>query len=293
MKKLFGLGKGLGSLIPASMPAKLAPGESRESVFYVETNKIKPDPKQPRRDFDEAALAELASSIRKYGILQPLLVTKEEKSSQRGLDVEYVIVAGERRWRAARLANLPQVPVIVKDSMTEDKTRLEISLIENLQREDLNLIEEAQAFSRLHKDFGYSHDEIARRLGRSRPAISNAIRLLGLPSDMQESLRAGRINFTQARALLAFTDPSKQKEVYKQILAGEITSTMDLGREAPRISGNNRENSSSRRFEELEGNLAKKLGGKITITHGGKGVTFTAKLAAIEDLNKLVKLILD
>ena len=275
------------------MPAKLAPGESRESVFYVETNKIKPDPKQPRRDFDEAALAELASSIRKYGILQPLLVTKEEKSSQRGLDVEYVIVAGERRWRAARLANLPQVPVIVKDSMTEDKTRLEISLIENLQREDLNPIEEARAFTRLNKDFGYSHDEIARRLGRSRPAISNAIRLLGLPSDMQESLRAGRINFTQARTLLALTDPSKQKEVYKQILAGEITSTMDLGREAPKISGNNRENSSSRRFSELETNLAKKLGGRITITDGSRGVTFTAKLATLEDLNNLVKIILD
>ena len=275
------------------MPAKLAPGESRESVFYVETNKIKPDPKQPRRDFDEAALAELASSIRKYGILQPLLVTKEEKSSQRGLDVEYVIVAGERRWRAARLANLPQVPVIVKDSMTEDKTRLEISLIENLQREDLNPIEEARAFTRLNKDFGYSHDEIARRLGRSRPAISNAIRLLGLPSDMQESLRAGRINFTQARALLAFTDPSKQKEVYKQILAGEIIGTSDLEREAAKISGTNREYGSSRRFSELETNLAKKLGGRITITDGSRGVTFTAKLATLEDLNNLVKIILD
>ena len=275
------------------MPAKLAPGESRESVFYVETNKIKPDPKQPRRDFDEAALAELASSIRKYGILQPLLVTKEEKSSQRGLDVEYVIVAGERRWRAARLANLPQVPVIVKDSMTEDKTRLEISLIENLQREDLNPIEEAQAFTRLNKDFGYSHDEIARRLGRSRPAISNAIRLLGLPSDMQESLRAGRINFTQARTLLALTDPSKQKEVYKQILAGEIIGTSDLEREAAKISGTNREYGSSRRFSELETNLAKKLGGRITITDGSRGVTFTAKLATLEDLNNLVKIILD
>ena len=275
------------------MPAKLAPGESRESVFYVETNKIKPDPKQPRRDFDEAALAELASSIRKYGILQPLLVTKEEKSSQRGLDVEYVIVVGERRWRAARLANLPQVPVIVKDSMTEDKTRLEISLIENLQREDLNPIEEARAFTRLNKDFGYSHDEIARRLGRSRPAISNAIRLLGLPSDMQESLRAGRINFTQARTLLALTDPSKQKEVYKQILAGEIIGTSDLEREAAKISGTNREYGSSRRFSELETNLAKKLGGRITITDGSRGVTFTAKLATLEDLNNLVKIILD
>ena len=275
------------------MPAKLAPGEARESVFYVETNKIKPDPKQPRRDFDEAALAELASSIRKYGILQPLLVTKEEKSSQRGLDVEYVIVAGERRWRAARLANLPQVPVIVKDSMTEDKTRLEISLIENLQREDLNPIEEARAFTRLNKDFGYSHDEIARRLGRSRPAISNAIRLLGLPSDMQESLRAGRINFTQARTLLALTDPSKQKEVYKQILAGEIIGTSDLEREAAKISGTNREYGSSRRFSELETNLAKKLGGRITITDGSRGVTFTAKLATLEDLNNLVKIILD
>lgn len=294
MKKLFGLGKGLGSLIPPTAGAvKAAPGEAHESVFYVETHKIKPDPKQPRRDFDPAALEELASSVRKYGILQPLLVTKEEKSSQRGLDVEYVLIAGERRWRAARLANLPQVPVIVKDSMIEDKTRLEVSLVENLQREDLNPIEEAQAFLRLHKEFGLSHDEIGKRVGKSRPVVSNGIRLLSLPSDIQESLRAGKLNFSQARALLAFTDPVQQKDTYKQLLAGVKIDSSQLERTASRVSGTTRESSRIHRFGELEDNLAKKLGTSVVIRHGNNGGTVTAKFADLEGLNKLVKLILD
>ena len=142
-KKFFGLGKGLGSLIPTGV--KMQPTLQKENIFYVEIAKIESNPNQPRTDFDNDALKELSASIRKYGVLQPLLVTKVETSSAKGLDVSYQIIAGERRLRAAKMAGLPHVPVIIRDDFPKDKDRLEVALIENVQREDLNPVEEAEA----------------------------------------------------------------------------------------------------------------------------------------------------
>src|SRR3989344_4775374 len=183
MKKFFGLGKGLGSLIPASRMVK--PESPKENVFYVEINKIKPNSEQPRRDFDEKGIEELAKSIKKYGVLQPLLVSKVETETLRGLDVSYSLIAGERRLRAAREAGLPHVPVIIRDDFDEDRTKLEVALIENVQRKDLNPIEEAEAYNRFSKEFGLTQKEIAEKVSKSREVVANAIRLLGLPKDIK------------------------------------------------------------------------------------------------------------
>ena len=289
MKKLFGLGKGLNSLIPSRSNK---PGESRESVFYVETHKVKPNPNQPRKDFDKDGLEDLASSIKKYGILQPLLVVKEEIDSPRGLDVAYQLVAGERRWRAAKLLNLPHVPVIIKDSINEDKIKFEIAFVEKLQREDLNPMEESEALARLQSDFNLTQKEIGERVGKSREAVANSLRLLDLPADIKESLRAAKISRTHARALLAFKDEAQQKEMYHRILTGGMV-TRDL-EEAASASGNNRGKiKKESRFVELEENLAKSLGTFVFIKSGEKGGRIVIKFADLGDLNKIVKTILD
>ena len=289
MKKLFGLGKGLSSLIPSR---NNKPGESRESVFYVETHKVKPNPNQPRKDFDKAGLEDLAASIKKYGILQPLLVVKEEVDSPRGLDVAYQLVAGERRWRAAKLLNLPHVPVIIKDSISEDKVKLEIALVENLQREDLNPMEETEAFARLQADFNLTQKEIGERVGKSREVVANSLRLMDLPGDIKESLRAGKISRTHARALLAFKKEDQQRDMYRRILAGGI-ATKDV-EEAASATGNNRSKiKKENRFVELERNLAKSLNTLVFIKSGEKGGRIVIKFVDLGNLNKIVKTILD
>lgn len=292
MKKLFGLGKGLGSLIPPSMGKNMKPEEDAASVFYVETGKVKPNPNQPRKDFDPRAIEELASSIKRYGILQPLLVTKEEKDAPRGLNVEYQLVAGERRWRAARLLNLPQVPVIIKDSMLEDKVKLEMALVENLQREDLNAMEEAEAYIRLQKDFNLTQKEIGERVGKSREVVANSLRLVELPGEMKESLRAGRISRTHARALLAFKDTDRQREMYKQILTGKLV-TRDVEEAAASSKMKDSSGKKDNRFEQLEKNLSGTLGTLVFIKNGDKGGRIVIKFTDLGELNKIVKSILD
>ena len=292
MKKLFGLGKGLSSLIPPSARKNVKPEEDSASVFYVETGKVRPNPNQPRKDFDPRAIEELASSIKKYGILQPLLVTKEEKDAPRGLNVEYQLIAGERRWRAARLLNLPQVPVIIKDSFLEDKVKLEMALVENLQREDLNAMEEAEAYIRLQQDFNLTQKEIGERVGKSREVVANSLRLVELPGEMKESLRAGRISRTHARALLAFKDADQQRAMYKQILAGKLV-TRDVEEAAASSKAKDSSGKKDNRFEQLEKNLSGTLGTLVFIKNGDKGGRIVIKFTDLGELNKIVKSILD
>lgn len=293
MKKLFGLGKGLHSLIPSSAVKNIKPEDTLASVFYVETYKIKPNSHQPRKDFDSKAMEELAASIKKYGILQPLLVTKLEQDSPRGINVEYQIVAGERRWRAARLINLPQVPVIVRDSVIEDRVKLELALVENLQREDLNAMEEAEAFARLQKDFNLTQKEIGERVGKSREVVANGLRLLELPSDIKESVRAGKISRTHARALLAFKDVDQQRTMYKQILTGKVVTREVEEAAASAAGGKSSAKKKDSRFEQLEKNLGGTLGTLVFIKNGDKGGQIVIKFADLGELNKIVKSILD
>src|SRR3989344_2646476 len=292
-KKFFGLGKGLGSLIPEGSKA-MQPSSQKENVFYVEVSKIAANPDQPRRDFDKEALAELATSIRKYGVLQPLLVSKVEVASAKGIDVSYNLIAGERRLRAARQAGLPHVPVIIRDDFKQDKERLEVALIENVQREDLNPIEEAEAYARLSKDFGLTQKEIAEKVGKSREVVANTIRLLNLPEDIRASLREGKIPRASARALLAFSDPVRQREMYKNILTGGLTSRVIESSASVSNPSKRKPQRKDGKFVELEKNLAETLNTRVQI-HGAaaSGGKVVIKFASLEDLNSIAKKIID
>jgi len=291
---MFGLGKGLGSLIPNEK--HITPELKKDSVFYVEINKVRPNPEQPRRDFDDEGLKELSKSIRKYGILQPLLVSKVEEESSRGMNVYYQLIAGERRLRGAKLAGLPHVPVIIRDDLYPEggdkRVALEVALIENLQRTDLNPLEEAEAYERLAKEFGLSQKEIAEKVAKSREVVANSIRLLNLPKDIRESLRSGKLSRAHARALLAFNDEGKQREMYKQILAGGVSS-----REVESIASIAKKGKSSAKkdskFLELEKNLAETLKTPVLIHSTEKGGKIVIRFATLQDLNKIAKSIID
>ena len=292
MKKLFGLGRGLESLIPAKTN-KVTP-KVQDNVFYIEINKIRPNSTQPRRDFDKDGLKELATSIKKYGILQPLLVSKVEQETDRGLDVTYEIIAGERRWRAAKIAGLPHVPAIVKDNFDENRLKLEVALVENLQREDLNPLDEAEAYARLASEFKLTQKDIAGKVGKSREVVANAVRLLELPADIKAAVRTGKLSRTHARALLAFKDEGKQREMYKQILAGNV-AVRDLEGAAKihRAAGGEAAAAPGPRFDELQHNLSKNLGTPVFIRTGASGGNIVIKFSSLEELNKIAKTILD
>ncbi|HXT19728.1 MAG TPA: ParB/RepB/Spo0J family partition protein [Thermoanaerobaculia bacterium] len=204
--KRRGLGRGLDAL--------LRPAAS--DVRSLATTQLRPNRFQPRRDFDPEALGELAASIRTQGLVQPIVVTPDG-------DGGYTIVAGERRWRAAQEAGLQQVPVVVHD-VRDDRHLLELALVENLQRSDLNPIEEALAFQSLQEEFGLGHEEIAARVGKSRPAISNSLRLLNLPTNVQELLRAGRLTAGQARPLLALGKAADQVALAERAVAEGLSA---------------------------------------------------------------------
>jgi ParB family chromosome partitioning protein len=220
------LGRGLESLIPkqqkpqaeaatfetAEKPvSKSQPqgSERQESIFYIETDKIKPNPFQPRREFDEAELTNLADSMKQYGMIQPLLVSKVETEVPNGTKVEYQLIAGERRLRAAGIAGLRQVPVIIKNP--DDSTKLELALIENVQRQNLNPVEEALAYQRLINEFKMTQSQVAQKVGKSREVVANRVRLLDLPYEVQRNLSEGKITEGHAKVLLAVKNPERQR----------------------------------------------------------------------------------
>jgi ParB family chromosome partitioning protein len=299
-KKFFGLGKGLGSLIPETIADDV--NARREHVFYVEVAKIQANPEQPRTDFEPQALDELAKSIRKYGVLQPLLVSKIEQDLPRGRAVKYQLIAGERRWRAAQLAGLPQVPVIIRDDLVTtaagDKSkRLEVALIENIQREDLNPMEMAEAYFRLSGEFGLTQEEIAGKVGKSREAVANTMRLLNLPKYIKDALRAGRITGTMARALLSFQDAAKQKEAYEAVLAGGFsTKDMESVASSAKAAVGRRKAAHNAKFDDLMKNLQEHLQAPViirTATGSARAGQIVIRFATLEELNGVVKKIID
>ena len=213
-----GLGRGLSALIPAAEPKAEPRAES--STLEVAVDRVTPSPFQPRRTFDEGKIEELAASIRHQGIIQPLVVRPKGDS--------FELIAGERRWRAALKAGLTRVPVVVRNA--DDHEALQLALVENLQREDLNPIEEANGYRRLQEEFRWSQEEMAERVGKSRPAIANSIRLLGLPAEVQQEISAGNLPAGQARALLGLhTEPlilSACREVIAKGLSTRETEKM-------------------------------------------------------------------
>lgn len=298
-KKLFGLGKGLGSLIPDSVAD--AVNNRRESIFFVEVAKIQPNPDQPRTDFDQEALAELARSIRKFGVLQPLLVSKMEEDLPRGRSVTYQLIAGERRWRAAQLAGLPTVPVIIRDDLTPinsgtKSNRLEVALIENIQRTDLNPIEQAEAYTRLAGEFGLRQQEIADKIGKSREAVANIMRLVNLPQYIKDATREGRITGTAARSLLSFQDAAAQKHAYEQITTGGFsTKDLEYAASASKAVVGRRRFRNNEKYDELMRNLAEHLGAPVIIRtqHSlARAGQIVIRFADVEHLNAVAKKII-
>ncbi len=208
-----------------------------DAIFWVEVNRIFPNPYQPRREFDEARLKELADSIRQYGVLQPLVVTRKETTKDDGgLVVEYELIAGERRLRASKLAGVEQVPVIIRDGAESDRMKLELAIIENLQREDLNSIDRARAFRQLADKFDLSHLQIGQKVGRSREYVSNSLRLLLLPEVIIEAISKGEITEAHGRTLLMLNDrPEEQNVLFREINLKRL-SVRDVERVARKIA---------------------------------------------------------
>ncbi len=274
------LGRGLQSLIPQkkSNKSKVSPvsrkdNSKREVIFNIEVDKIRASSHQSRKNFAKNSLIELADSIREYGVLQPLLVSKIEKPTERGQDVEYELIAGERRWRAAKMVGLRQVPVIVRNS-TADK-KMEIGLVENLQRENLNPVELALGFRRLQKEFNLSHQAIAEKIGKDRSTVTNVLRLLTLPPNIKRALSERRIIEGHGRALLKLTlKPDLQRKLFQKILkeklsmhqANELAKKLSVGiPQSTKAIG-----PKSLFFRETEKTLGGALGRMVSITQRGR-----------------------
>ncbi|MEX2341143.1 MAG: ParB/RepB/Spo0J family partition protein [Candidatus Paceibacterota bacterium] len=264
-----------------------------DSIFWVELDKVVPNPYQPRREFDEAKLKELAESIRMYGVLQPLTVTRRERTRDDGtFFTEYELIAGERRLRASKLASLAQVPVIIRQGEQTEQEKLELAIIENLQREDLNAVDRALAFQQLTEVFKLTHAQVAAKMGRSREYVSNTLRLLALPRYMLDSLQRAEISEGHARALLMLADRSEEQDVlFREILLKKISV-----RESERISRKiatdrvrkKEWKGSDPTLIEFERKLTETLGTRVQIKKTDFGGTVSIDYFDPEDLQKII-----
>ncbi|PJC56238.1 hypothetical protein CO026_01485 [Candidatus Kaiserbacteria bacterium CG_4_9_14_0_2_um_filter_41_32] len=262
-----------------------------DSIFWVEVEKIVANPYQPRREFDEQKLKELAESVRMYGILQPLTVTRKEVPSEDGsFRSEYELIAGERRLRASKIAGLSQVPVIIREGEQSEQEKLELAIIENLQREDLNAVDRAMAFRQLADVFNLSHSQVGKKVGRSREYISNSIRLLHLPDYMLNSLRSADISEGHARTLLMLNDrPEEQDTVFREILLKKLT-VRDVERIARGIAVEKTRRKDNVDFNllELERQFTETLGTRVSIVKTEFGGKMTIDYFSEEDLEAIL-----
>jgi ParB family chromosome partitioning protein len=281
MSKKHGLGRGLGALIAAD---ERALGRN-EVVRMIPVESLQPNPHQPRSVMDEAQLAELAASIRAHGLIQPIIVTETAAG--------YVLIAGERRWRAAELAGLTEVPVIVKETTPEDM--LVLALIENVQRADLNPLEEAHAYKQLVEEFGLTHADVADRVGKGRSTVSNLIRLLDLPENIQAAVFDGRISGAHARALLSLPTPEMQTNTMNRIIRLNLSvrQTEDLvaklmaeTRPTPRPR-----KSLSPELADLQTRFEESLGTRVTVQKGEQGGKVVIHFYSDEELDAIYQAI--
>lgn len=289
-----GLGKGLDSLIPNAVGEAKAKKETKESVTekkapdtMVKITKVEPNREQPRKNFDEDALQELADSIKQFGLLQPILVQDRKDY--------YEIIAGERRWRAAKIAGLKEVPVIIRN-YTEQEI-VEISLIENIQRQDLNPIEEAQAYKRLLTEFKLKQDEVAERVSKSRAAVTNSIRLLKLNDNVQQMVIDDMISTGHARALLAIEDQTEQYNLAQKIFDEKLSV-----RDVEKLVKNLHKPAKPKKlddkalqviYQDIEEKLKQKLSTKVTVASKGQGTgKIEIEFYSHEDLDRLLDMII-
>jgi ParB family chromosome partitioning protein len=261
------------------------------SIFWIDTDKIKPNPYQPRRDFDEARLQDLAESIKQYGVLQPLTVSRIEIEKEGGgILTEYELIAGERRLRAAILAGVSQIPVIIRTGDTS-MMKLELAIIENLQREDLNVVDRARAFFRLVNEFKFTHNEVAKKMGKSREYVSNSLRILSLPEEIIKALSEGKITDGHTRPLLMLIDhPEEQIVLFKEILYKKITV-----REAERLARKiaydrvrKKEFMPDPEIVELEEEFQEKLGTRVHIDRKELGGQIKIDFFSTDDLRAIL-----
>ncbi|HNT54450.1 MAG TPA: ParB/RepB/Spo0J family partition protein [Anaerolineaceae bacterium] len=280
MARKTGLGKGLDALLPGGDETPVPEG----SAVYIPVAQIIPNPRQPRGEMSSEGLAELAASIREHGILQPLMVTYDPAANQ------YILIAGERRLRAARMVGLQSVPVLVRQ-ITE-RERLELALIENIQRADLTPLDLAEAYRQLQDEFSLSHEEISVRVGKSREAVTNTLRLLKLPEAVRLALSVGQISEGHARALLGLNTPQSQVSALQTIIHLDLNvrQTENLVRQlkGERLSLPSRKTNPPE-ITELELRLQHALGERVVLRHGKKGGSVVIRYYSDEELNALVE----
>ena len=281
--KRIALGKGLGALLP-----ELGQAEPR-TLLYCGIEEILPNRAQPRKHFDESKLQELAESIKEKGILEPLIVRRTEQG--------YELIVGERRWRAAQKAGLKEVPVLVKE--TERRGALEISLIENMQREDLNPIEEAEAFKHLIEEFNINQEDLSKRIGKDRTTVTNTLRLLKLPLEIRDHLLQNRITSGHARAILSLENKEKQKELCTLIIkrglsVREVEAIAKRWSEKPEksVAPTKKKGDLESQLSSLQDSMRKYLGTKVHISQKGKRGKIEIEYYSHEDLERIVEAIL-
>ncbi len=274
-KKIHGLGRGLDALLPESDTAQ---GAGQE----ISIGDIDPNPDQPRRTFTEESIAQLAQSIRDQGVLQPILVTPTE-------DGRYQLVAGERRWRAARVAGLETVPCLVRD--LDEVQQREIALIENLQREDLNPLEAAQGVQNLMRQCGYTQETVARRLGKSRPAVANLLRLLNLPDEVQEMVRQGVLSAGHARVIAGVEGEAAQLALAKEAVARDLSvrqlEAVAAARKQTGVPDRKKPRVLSAELSELEGRIREATGLRATLQGSEKKGKIVLQYYSREELERL------
>lgn len=290
-----GLGKGLDSLIPNAVGEAKVKKETKEAVkeekggqeTIVKITMVEPNRKQPRKNFDEDALQELSDSIKQFGLIQPILVQDRKD--------HYEIIAGERRWRAAKMAGLKEVPVIIRNY--SEREIMEISLIENIQREDLNPIEEAQAYKRLLEEFHLKQDEVAERVSKSRAAVTNSMRLLKLTDEVQQMLIDDMISTGHARALLAIENPEEQYTVAQKIFDEKLSVrdveklVKNLHKPAKPAKKSADDKTMEAIYLDIEEKLKQRLSTKVTVTSKGEGAgKIEIEFYNHEDLDRLMDL---
>ncbi|MEK9184748.1 MAG: ParB/RepB/Spo0J family partition protein [Patescibacteria group bacterium] len=266
-----------------------------DSIFWIEVEKIKPNPYQPRREFDEARLKDLAESIRMYGILQPLVVTRREFEKEGGgLAVEYELISGERRLRGAKIAGLAQVPTIIRNSEEDARVKLELAIIENLQREDLNAVDRARAFEQLVKEFNMKHTQIAEKMGKSREYVSNSLRILLLPEEIINALSEGKISEGHTRPLLMLDNrPEERTTLFKEIMFKKLSvrESEGIARKIAVEKTRKKENFFDPEAVEMETKLTESLGTRVRIEKREVGGKITIDFFSIDDLRAIYALV--
>ncbi|MBL7142030.1 ParB/RepB/Spo0J family partition protein [Patescibacteria group bacterium] len=278
------LGRGLGSLIPAKTIKKVDKEilvSTGEQVLQIPIEQIEPNPEQPRKNFSHLEMEELINSIREYGIIQPLILTRISQN-------QYQIITGERRWRAAKVLESKTVPGIIRS--VKDNEKLELSLLENIQRKDLNPMERARGYQRLINEFDLTQERVGQKLGKARASIANTLRLLTLPEPIQKAIEQERITEGHAKALLSAEDEEKQKALLKRILGLGLTV-----RETEKIVSGKRVRKSielDARFLEKERSLAEALGTKVKIIKQNKKIKVIIEAYSDQELDELIKRII-